>query len=200
MWICCARPRNLDCEGCQGEEYSRIDWDECYFQRRDILATELQSRGCSSATSSINRITADMKNTKEIRGFARIASKTDVCILANSTSIVNVVGPHRKPGRSKSLCIEPIVNGPNEIVIPNSVCASDKNTFAVEVANPKESDVWIKGNTRIGMISECDVDPLQSAKVEFVSTAPGEETVVRQEDVTGDAPVIYPSSLVPDDL
>ena len=47
-------------------------------QCRDILATELQSRGCSSVTSSINRITADMKNTKEIRGFARIASKTDV--------------------------------------------------------------------------------------------------------------------------
>lgn len=158
-------------------------------QCRDLFLSEIPSISAIEAKARVG----------EVKGFARIASNEDVCIPSNSISFINVVGPHCKPGHKVTVCIEPIVNSIGVIAI-NSVCVSDRQTFPIQVMNPKDTDIWLKRNSRIARISECDVDVAPRAKAEFLSTGEREETVVLHEDVTGDPSTLDASSLVPENM
>ena len=62
------------------------------------------------------------------------------------------------------------------------------------------TDVWLKKNSRVAVVYECEVDITTRAKAEFLSTGVREETVVLQEDVTGDPPYFDAYLLVPENM
>ena len=86
------------------------------------------------------------------------------------------------------------------VIALNSVCLSDRQTFPIKVMNPRDTDVWLKKNSRVAVVYECEVDITPRAKAEFLSTGVREETVVLQEDVTGGPPDFDASLLVPENM
>ena len=158
-------------------------------QCRDVFMSEIPSISTIEAKTRVG----------EVKGFARISSNEDVCIPSNSVFFINAVGPHCKPGLKTTLCIEPIVNDMGVIAI-NCVCVSDRRTFPIQVMNPRDTDIWLKRNSRVARVSECNVDVPPRAKAEFLSTGVREETVVLHEDVTGDPLAFDASSFVPENM
>jgi hypothetical protein len=66
------------------------------------------------------------------------------------------------------------------------VYASDRQTFPIQAMNPKDTDTWLKRNSRVARVSECNVNVASRAKSEFLSTGERKETVVLHDDVTRD--------------
>lgn len=117
----------------------------------------------------------------EVKGFARVAGRSEVCVPANSVSVVNVVGPTQKTLSDKVVNIEPLsVNA--EVMVINSVSTTSKNLFPVRIANLKPTDLWLKPNMRIGIIREVNCVFDRDSEIEFFQTGENEETVVLKAD------------------
>ncbi|VDI48097.1 Hypothetical predicted protein [Mytilus galloprovincialis] len=103
----------------------------------------------------------------EIKGFARVAGSSEICVPANSVSIVTVVGPTQTRSKDKIINIEPLSRN-TEVMVIDSVSTTERNRYPVRIANLKSSDLWLKPNTRIGVIREvtCLVNQEES-EVEF---------------------------------
>ena len=70
------------------------------------------------------------------------------------------------------------------------------------MANPTNSDIWIPAKTRLGVISECAIEPKPTSEVEFIQTDDREQTIVPKDDaasVNGEAPFDV-ATLIPHDL
>lgn len=91
----------------------------------------------------------------EIRGFARVAGRSEFCVPANSVSVVNVVGPTQKSDSdSEKIMNIQLLSTNADVLVINSVSTTSKNLFPVRVANLKPTDLWLKPNMRIGLIRE----------------------------------------------
>lgn len=70
------------------------------------------------------------------------------------------------------------------------------------MANPTNSDIWIPAKTRLGVISECDIEPKPTSEIEFIQTDDREQTIVPKDDVAsvnGEAHFDV-ATLIPHDL
>ena len=119
----------------------------------------------------------------DITGLARVAGRTDVCIPANSVSVINVVGPTQKLPTERPIIVEPLTNN-HDFVIVNSLSDSSKPKYPVRIANLKDTDIWLKPNSKIGIIREVSVLPDIETEIEFYSTESDEDTVVFKQEVT----------------
>ncbi|CAG2204695.1 unnamed protein product [Mytilus edulis] len=119
----------------------------------------------------------------EIKGFARVAGSSEICVPANSVSIVTVVGPTQTRSKDKIINIEPLSRN-TEVMVIDSVSTTERNRYPVRIANLKSSDLWLKPNTRIGVIREvtCLVNQEES-EVEFFKTNDNEETIVLKAEI-----------------
>jgi hypothetical protein len=81
----------------------------------------------------VNWISAfkDCRKT-DIKGFARVAGDRNVCVPANSISIINVIGPSQKLSVEKTISIEPLSKN-GELILVESVCTSSQNRYPVRV-------------------------------------------------------------------
>ncbi|CAC5375533.1 unnamed protein product [Mytilus coruscus] len=106
----------------------------------------------------------------EIKGFARVAGNSEICVPANSVSIVTVVGPTQTRSKDKIINIEPLSRN-TEVMVIDSVSTTERNRYPVRIANLKSADLWLKPNTRIGVIREvtCLVNQ-EKSEVEFFKT------------------------------
>ncbi|CAC5370522.1 unnamed protein product [Mytilus coruscus] len=106
----------------------------------------------------------------------------DVCIPANSVSVVNVIGPTQKIPAERPVIVEPLTNDTDFIVV-NSLSESSRHTYPVRIANLKNTDIWLKRNRKIGIIREVNVLPEINNEIEFFSTETDEETIVYKQEV-----------------
>ena len=79
----------------------------------------------------------EMSSHSEVKGFARVAGREDVCIPANSMSVVRVVGPLQDVCglQGKSVCIEPLATRQDDILINSVSSASKSSVYHVQVPN-----------------------------------------------------------------
>lgn len=83
----------------------------------------------------------------------------------------------------------------------NTVVEQGSGAYAVPVANPTNTDIWIPARTRLGLMSECTLEPKSMSRVEFVQTNVCEQTVVFHDDIAADGgSSLYPTALLPTDL
>lgn len=121
---------------------------------------------------------------------------------ANSISFVHVRGPHRKHWKfpSTPICIEPS-SQIDSLLIINAVVEQGSGAYAVPVANLTSTDIWIPPRTRLGLMSECMLEPSSVSKVEFVQTNVCEQTVVPHNDIAADGGTSLDlTALLPTDL
>ncbi|CAC5397197.1 unnamed protein product [Mytilus coruscus] len=110
----------------------------------------------------------------------------DVCIPANSVSVVNVIGPTQKLPAERPIIVEPLTNDTDFMVV-DSLSESSRHTYPVRIANLKNTDIWLKRNRKIGIIREVNVLPEINNEIEFFSTETDEETIVyKQESESSD--------------
>ena len=121
----------------------------------------------------------------EVKGFARIAGNSEVCVPANSVGIVSVVGPTQKMEKDRIVNIEPLSNNIDVMVI-DSISTTEKNLFPVRVANLKSTDFWLKPNTRIGIVREVSCVFDHTSEIEFFKPGQNEEILVLKTDVSED--------------
>ncbi|CAC5411785.1 unnamed protein product [Mytilus coruscus] len=103
-----------------------------------------------------------------ITGFARISGNMDVCIPANSVSVVNVIGPTQKLPAERPIIVELLTNDTDFIVV-NSLSESSRHTYPVRIANLKTLTFGLKRNRKIGIIREVNVLPEVNNEIEFLA-------------------------------
>ncbi|CAC5426114.1 unnamed protein product [Mytilus coruscus] len=131
-----------------------------------------------------------------ITGFERISENMDVCIPANSVSVVNVIGPTQKLPSERPIIVEPLTNDTDFIVV-NSLSESNRHTYPARIANLKNTDIWLKRNRKIGFIREVNVLPEINNEIEFFSTETDAETIVyKQEKIIKDSVSPYAAPIV----
>lgn len=118
-----------------------------------------------------NWIKAFKDTSATLEGIAQVAGTDSVCVPANSIRFVHVRGPHRKHWKfpSTPICIEPS-SQIDSLLIINTVVEQGSGAYAVPVANLTSTDIWIPPRTRLGLMSECMLEPSSVSKVEFVQT------------------------------
>lgn len=149
-----------------------------------------------------NWIKAFKDTSATIEGIAQVAGTDSVCVPANSISFVHVRGPHRKHWKFPltPICIEPS-SQIDRLLIINTVVEQGSGAFAVPVANLTSTDIWIPPRTRLGLMSECMLEPSSVSKVECVQTNVCEQTVVPHNDTAADEGTSLDlTALLPTDL
>lgn len=96
-------------------------------------------------------------------------------------------GPHHKHWKlpTASICIEPS-SLVERLIVLNTIAEQGSDVYAVPVANPTNTDVWIPAKTKLGLISDCIVKPKSMSCVEFVETDVCEQMVVPHDDIAVD--------------
>ena len=139
--------------------------------------------GMNIISECMDMLQTNCVNT-DVKGFARIAGNSEICVPANSVSIINVVGPTQKTSNDKTVLIEPISKA-GDIMLVDSISTTEKNKYPVRVANLKSTDMWLKPNSRIGIIREVECVYSQNTDIEFFRTNENEETLVLKSEVQG---------------
>ncbi|XP_052674670.1 uncharacterized protein LOC128156537 [Crassostrea angulata] len=149
-----------------------------------------------------NWIKAFKDTSATLEGIAQVAGTDSVCVPANSIRFVHVRGPHRKHWKfpSTPICIEPS-SQIDSLLIINTVVEQGSGAYAVPVAYLTSTDIWIPPRTRLGLMSECMLEPSSVSKVEFVQTNVCEQTVVPHNDIAADGGTSLDlTALLPTDL
>ena len=60
---------------------------------------------------------------------------------------------------------------------------SNRQKYPVRIANLKDTDIWLKRNSKIGIIREVNVLPEVDSNIEFYKTDADEETIVYKQEV-----------------
>lgn len=98
-------------------------------------------------------------NDHQVRGFARVAGRSDVRVPAGSVSTVKVTGFHRQHGECNQTMIEPLTTTlPGNLLVVNTLSQAVKGNYMVRIVNMGSQDVWLKPRTRIGRLQDVDIE------------------------------------------
>lgn len=88
--------------------------------------------------------------------------------------------------KDKTISIEPMaMSRVGDVMLIYSVSTTGSNKYPVRVANLKPTNMWLKPNSRIGIIREVNCLYSQEADIEFFKTDDNEETLVLKSYVDG---------------
>ena len=86
--------------------------------------------------------------------FARVAARQAVCVPAQTTAYVRVVGGFQ----GQTALLEPMATGCGPLLVTNALVVQGTVYFAAMV-NPTEKDFWVQPGTRIGIVQPAKALP-----------------------------------------
>ena len=97
------------------------------------------------------------ENDRQVRGFVRIAGRSDVRVPAGSASTVKVTGLQH--GECNQAMIEALTTIlPGNLLVVNTLSQAVKGNYVVRIVNMGTQDVWLKPRTRVGWLQEVDTE------------------------------------------
>ena len=126
--------------------------------------------GTSPQWSKVLEITTRTKSIS-VRGFAKVAGKSQIRVPAGSVSVVRINGWQGPQTRNTAALVEPL-NGqvPGNLVIISTLTHVNNGQLHVRVANVTDEDVWLQPHTRIGVLHEVkDVANTKNIDIKRVS-------------------------------
>ena len=124
------------------------------------IITQLQ-QSCQSGETEIapewSEVLKIVSSAKPIsvRGFAKVAGRSQIRVPAGSVSAIRVNGWQGPQTSNTAALVEPL-NGqtPGNIIVINTVTKVVNGQLHVRVANIGDEDVWLQPHTRIGVLHE----------------------------------------------
>ena len=120
-----------------------------------------------------------------VRGFAKVAGKSQVRIPAGSVSVVRITGRHGPQTSNTAALVEPLSGKtPGNLIVINTVTCVVNGQLHVRVANISDEDVWLQPHTRIGVLHEINDVMDTKNTVDFKRVSINEEMVFVRESTT----------------
>lgn len=166
------------------------------------IITQLQ-QSCQSGETEIapewSEVLKIVSSAKPIsvRGFAKVAGRSQIRVPAGSVSAIRVNGWQGPQTSNTAALVEPL-NGqtPGNIIVINTVTKVVNGQLHVRVANIGDEDVWLQPHTRIGVLHEINDVVDTKNTVDFKRVSINEEMVfVRESTAEKEQPSMCPIDL-----
>ena len=138
----------------------------------------------SSGWSKVLKITSSAQSIS-VRGFAKVAGKSQIRVPAGSVSVLRINGWQGPQTRNTAALVEPLSGQvPGNLVVINTLTHVNNGQLHVRVANITDEDVWLQPHTRIGVLHEItDVEDTKNS-IDFKRVSVNEEMVFVRESTT----------------
>lgn len=123
----------------------------------------------SSGWSKVLRITSNTQSIS-VRGFAKVAGKSQIRVSAGSVSVLRINGWQGPQTSNTTALVEPLSGQvPGNLVVINTLTHVNNGQLHVRVANITDGDVWLQAHTRIGILHEIRNVEDTKNKIDFFS-------------------------------
>lgn len=139
----------------------------------------------SSGWSEVLKITSSAQSIS-VRGFAKVAGKSQIRVPAGSVSVLRINGWQGPQTRNTAALVEPLSGQvPGNLVVINTLTHVNNGQLHVRVANITDEDVWLQPHTRIGGVLHeiTDVEDTKNS-IDFKRVSVNEEMVFVRESTT----------------
>ena len=120
-----------------------------------------------------------------VRGFAKVAGKSQVRVPAGSVSVIRINGWQGPQTSNTAALVEPLSGQtPGNLIVINTVTLVVNGQLYVRVANIADEDVWLQPHTRIGVLHEINDVMDTKNTVDFKRVSVNEEMVFVGESTT----------------
>lgn len=107
--------------------------------------------------SKVLKITCSTQSIS-VRGFAKVAGKSQVRVPAGSVSVLRINGWQGPQTRNTTALVEPLSGQvAGNLLVINTLTHINNGQLHVRVANITHEDVWLQPHTRIGVLHEMKV-------------------------------------------
>ena len=120
-----------------------------------------------------------------IRGFAKVAGKSQIRVPAVSVSVLRINGWQGPQTSTTAALVESLREQvPGNLVVINTLTHVNNGQLHVRVANITEEDVWLQPHTRIGVLHEIRNVEDTKNNIDFERVSVNEEMVFVRESTT----------------
>ena len=129
----------------------------------------------SSGWSKVLRITSNTQSIS-VRGFAKVAGKSQIRVPAGSVSVLRINGWQGPQTSTTAALVEPLHGQvPGNLVVINTLTHVNNGQLHVRVANITDGDVWLQAHTRIEILHEIRNVEDTKNKIDFKRVSVNEE-------------------------
>ena len=138
----------------------------------------------SSQWSKVLKI-ASRAQSISVRGFAKVAGKSQIRVPAGSVSVARINGWQGPRTKNTAALVEPLSGQvPGNLVVINTLTHANNGQLYVRVVNITDEDVWLQPHTRIGVLHKIkDVEDTKN-NINFRRVSVNEEMVFVRESTT----------------